>query len=306
MTASADNAVTDSAAGATAMATGVKVGNGVISRALPGDGAYLETIVQRSKMEGRSVGLVTTSHLTHATPAGFGAHARNRGDFQDIAAWYLHGTRPEVLLGGGGHALDPTAAARMGYTVVRSRAARPKLDPAITPRVCGLFGQGHMPYEHDGLGTYPHLSEMTRVALSFLERDPDGFFLMVEGARIDHAGHANDIDRMVPEVVELARAVEVALTWAEGRDDTLILVTSDHETGGLSVQAARGAGEVPEVTWSTTGHTGVRVPIYAWGPGAERVTGVIDNTDIYRIMVEHFARQPEPEPTPAATAQPAG
>jgi alkaline phosphatase len=307
-TAAADSKVTDSAAGATAMATGVKVANGVISRALPGNGAYLETIVERSRLEGRAIGLVTTAHLTHATPAAFGAHARNRGDFKDIAAWYLYGTRPEVLLGGGGHGLHPTAAARVGYTVVGDRQALLALDPATTERVCGLFGDGHMPYERDGVAPYPHLSEMTRCALSFLEKDKDGFFLMVEGARIDHAGHSNDIERMVPEVVEFARAVEVAVAWASERDDTLIIVTADHETGGLSVRKGRGVGQAPRVRWSTTGHTGVRVPLYAWGPGAERLTGVVDNTDIYRVMMAFYARPPKAasETAGAAAAEPGG
>lgn len=308
MTAAADDKVTDSAAGATAMATGVKVGNRVISRALPGNGAYLETIVERSRLEGRATGLVTTAHLTHATPAAFGAHARDRDDFEDIAAWYLYGTRPEVLLGGGGKSLQPTDAARVGYTVVQDRKGLLGLDPATTERVCGLFGEGHMPYEHDGIAHYPRLSEMTRVALSFLERDDDGFFLMVEGARIDHAGHANDIERMVPEVVEFARAVELAVAWASERDDTLIIVTADHETGGLSVRRGRGPGKAPRVRWSTKDHTGVRVPVYAWGPGAERLTGVMDNTDIYRVMMAFYARPREAvsETAGAAAAEPGG
>lgn len=299
MTASADNAVTDSAAGGTAMATGARVANGVISKALPGDGSDLETILERSKGEGLRTGLVTTTYVTHATPGAFGAHVTSRDQLDEIGLHYLTRSLPDVLLGGGANGMCPAGAALAGYTVVTKRDRLLAVDAGSVERLCGLFGTSHLPYEYDGLGDLPHLSEMTRIALSVLERGPKGFFLMVEGGRIDHAGHDNDIHRALPEVIELANAVQVALDWAKEREDTLILVTADHETGGLSIRRSLGEGKYPEVRWSTTGHTGVNVPIYAWGPGAERVKGVLYNIEVYRIMAEFLDA---PAPSPAAEA----
>jgi hypothetical protein len=124
---------------------------------------------------------------------------------------------------------------------------------------------------------------MVAKALAALESHPGGFFLMAEGGMIDQAGHAKDLPRNIHETLEFSRAVQVALTWAAGRTDTLIVVTADHETGGLTVTKDNGPGQYPSVTWSTTGHTAANVPVFAKGVGAEQVYGVLDNTDIYRI-----------------------
>ena len=113
-----------------------------------------------------------------------------------------------------------------------------------------------MPYEMDGMGAYPHLSEMTDVAIDILSNDPDGFFLMVEGGLIDVACAGSDLARTIPEVLEFETAVDVAMDWAAGRDDTLILVLGDHETGGLWVKAETPEGTLPTVAWTSGGqHT---------------------------------------------------
>jgi alkaline phosphatase len=159
------------------------------------------------------------------------------------------------------------------------------VDTATTVRLCGLFGTSHLPYEYDGYGAeYPHLSEMTDVALDILDNDPRGFFLMVEGGRIDHACHANDLPRAVLETVEFDAAVQSVIDWMGPRTDTLVVVTADHETGGLRVVEGNGEGEFPTVTWSTGGHTGDDVPVYATGPNADLVTGVFENTLIFEII----------------------
>lgn len=281
----ANTAITDSAAAATAMATGRKVNKGVISTALPGDQSELTTSLEVLRDLGKATGLVTTATITHATPAAFGAHNKSRTDTVDIAADLLGQTRPNVLLGGRG-GLSRQAAQAAGYTVVEDRAGLLALDTGSQTFVSGQFGASHLPYEYDGLGDLPHLSEMTAVALDLLDDDPDGFFLMVEGGRIDHAAHVNDIQRNVRETVELANTVEVVLDWAAGRADTLVLVTADHETGGMTVTADNGPGVAPDVTWSTTGHTGVNVPLLAWGAKAEYVTGVMDNSDVFSLTAE--------------------
>ena len=287
--------VTDSAASATAMATGLKVSNGVVSVASPGDGRDLPTILEQFKQMGRSTGLVTTTYITHATPAAFAAHVPSRDKNDLIAQDYLQRTRPDVMLGGGVGALPPAAAQAAGYTVVTSRDELRSDQSVHADRLCGLFGNGHLPYEHDlkaaggDTRVTPSLAEMTQAALMVLERNPNGFFLMVEGGRIDHAGHMkndepNKLAYNVQETLAFAEAVESVMAWARHRNDTLVIVTADHETGDLKVIADRGPGQLPEVKWGGTGHTGVRVPVYAWGVGAHAVPDIMDNTELYEVM----------------------
>ena len=297
---------TDSAAAATAMATGHKTENRMISR-LP-DGTEPQTILERLAREGKWTGLVVTCPMTHATPGGFGAHAEKRTDYTDIADDYFKTSRPNILFGaryasGGGVTEEKAHGA--GYDVV---ANRDEMDaflkkftdgdvPASGPHVSGQFARDGMPWEFDGptdrpkthsknpgcdYTTAPHLSEMTRAALAVLERSPKGFFLMIEGSMIDWACHENCIERCVAETVEFAKAFEVVRDWAEDRNDTLVIITADHECGGLWVVKAK--GKMPEVFWGRGDHTGVNVPVYAFGPGADRLEGVIDNTDLFGIM----------------------
>ena len=285
MTHSADSPMTDSAAAATAMATGSKVNNGVISTALPGDGSELYTLLEHFKDQGKSTGLVSTTFITHATPAAFGAHEPKRGNLAEIAEDYLNQTRPNVLLGGGGNGIAEAAAEAAGYTVVTNRDELLALDAENITRVSGQFGDTNLPYEFDGLGDLPHLSEMTATALKILTKNPTGFFLMIEGGRIDHAGHSNDIERNVCETVEFSKTVQVATNWAKGQADTLIIVTADHETGGLKVLENNGKGSFPTVSWSTGGHTTTNIPVYGWGRNAGRLSGVMDNTDLFSVVV---------------------
>ncbi|MCK5113398.1 MAG: alkaline phosphatase [Phycisphaerae bacterium] len=284
----ASGGVTDSAAAGTALATGYKVNDGVISIATPGNGDYaagaeLPTILEYYKNRGSSTGLVSTTYITHATPAAFGAHETSRNNLTQIAADYLNDSRPNVLMGGGANGMTSVNAVAAGYTVVTTEAEMDALNTETTTMVSGQFGSTHLPYEYDGLGALPQLSEMTSTAIDILDNDPDGFFLMVEGGRIDHAGHANSIERNIRETAEFTNAVQMAIDWAAGRTDTLIIVTADHETGGLTVLNNNGAGLAPTVSWSTDEHTDANVPVYAWGVNAENVSGVMDNTDLYAI-----------------------
>ena len=279
---SADSSVTDSAAAATAIATHTKVNNGVISVRLPGDGSELLTLLEYFKSNGKSTGLVTTDTMTGATPAGFGAHNVSRSNTSDIASDYLNQTRPNVLFGGGSYGMSISAAQAAGYSVVTTRDSLMNLDTETATMVSGQFGSGALPYEYDGsYATLPHLTEMTASALAILDNDPDGFFLMVEGARIDHAGHENNRNRNIFETIEFDAAVQVVTEWAKVHSDTLIMVTADHETGGLTVLQNNGQGVFPTVSWSTSGHTGVNVGVYATGENAQLFTGTINNTDIY-------------------------
>ena len=283
-TRSANADVTDSAAGATALATGHKVNNGVISLALPGDGGELETILEYFQKKGKRAGLVTTATVTHATPAAFGAHEPDRNRMAEIAADYLERSRPYVLFGGGGQGMSVTSAVAAGYVTVTNAAELLALANRRQARVSGQFGTTYLPFEHDGVGELPHLSQMVDQALNILDDDRHGFFLMIEGGRIDHACHANDIARAVREVVEFDRAVQTVVAWAGRRRDTLVLVTADHETGGLSVTADNGPGREPTVTWGSAGHTAAHVPVYGWGFRAHVVTNMTDNTNVWSVL----------------------
>jgi len=284
---SENSSITDSAAAATAMATGVKVNNGEISM----KGNYeLTTLLEHFKDQGKKTGLVSTTYISHATPAAFGAHESNRDNNNEIVSDYLYQTIPNVLFGGA-QFMNSKRAQNAGYTVVTSERQMQAIDTSIETNVSGQFGPDHMPYEYDyfsgidnGYITLPHLSEMTATAVDILDNDSDGFFLVVEGGRIDHAAHSNEIERDIFETLEFESAVQVILEWAKGQSDTLILVTADHETGGLTVTQNNGQGVFPTVSWSTTGHTNADVPVYAVGENAQMVGSEMDNTEFFGIV----------------------
>jgi alkaline phosphatase len=280
----ADSPMTDSAAAATAMATGHKVNNGVISMEFPGSGTPLKTLLEIFKAQNKWTGLVSTTYITHATPAAFAAHNPERNNLADIAHDYLHLTRPNVLLGGGGNGLTEKDAEVAGYTVVTDREGLLNLDTDTENCVSGQFGDTNIPYIFDGSDDLPQLSEMVSVALDILCNAQGGFFLLVEGGRIDHAGHSNDIERNILETIEFSKTVQTIFDGVAGRDDTLILVTADHETGGLKVHKNNGKGQVPDISWSTGGHTVSNVPLYGWGRNAERVGGIMNNTDLIKVV----------------------
>ncbi len=280
----ANSPMTDSAAAATAMATGYKVNNGVISMEFPGSGTPLKTLLEIFKAQNKWTGLVSTTYITHATPAAFAAHNPERNNLADIAHDYLHLTRPNVLLGGGGNGLTEKDAEAAGYTVVTDREGLLNLDTDTENCVSGQFGDTNIPYIFDGSDDLPQLSEMVSVALDILCGAQDGFFLLVEGGRIDHAGHSNDIERNILETIEFSKTVQTIFDGVAGRDDTLILVTADHETGGLKAHKNNGKGQVPDISWSTGGHTVSNVPLYGWGRNAERVGGIMNNTDLIKVV----------------------
>lgn len=349
---SANSQVTDSAAAATAMATGYKTNNGFLS--IASDGATeLETVLEQAEARGKATGLVVTSSVTHATPAAFFAHVDDRDRNNQIAAQALK-SGIDVLLGGGLRHFIPADSAMTtaaepveggcrgnrrdsrdlleearqgGYSVVTDRAG---LLAATARPLLGLFACGNMDFDLDRLTGEPSLAEMTSKAIELLERDREGFFLMVEGSRIDHASDDNDGWNALGDTVAFDQAVQVALEFARSDGQTLVIATADHETGGLSVRRlVQSDGEPgtpigqrfpiagrPEealvLTWSTNRHTAEDVPVFAYGPLSQQFTGLIDNTDIYRVMasalgIPFVARPvptPVPTPTPAPTVEP--
>jgi alkaline phosphatase len=279
VTRSANHDVTDSAAAGTALACGIKTNNGMLGMN-PNKVPY-SSILELLDRKGWRTGLVATSSITHATPAAFSAHVDSRGKEREIALQQAAGGVDVMLGGGTKHWKDETyaLAAAAGYTVVTSRDAM--LAHKSGPLV-GLFAE-------DGMTTFapePMLHEMTATAIGLLSAKGSDwfapkprFFLMVEGSQIDWAGHANDTERMVRQTLLFDMAVREALEFARRDGNTLVIVTSDHETGGLRLDEAENTLGV-KAKWTTGNHTGANVPIYAFGPGAEMFAGTLDNTEI--------------------------
>lgn len=355
--------VTDSASSATAYATGRDTVNGKISEGPHGE--RYATVLELAARQGMGTGVVSTSQVTHATPAAFATHAPSRRDYADIADQFFDNQvngapAAQVILGGGTRDLvreDRDVAAELvdqaGYTFIQDRDS---LLAADQDRLLGLFAPVGLPRHWDRPESTPTLADMTGKAIDILSRNENGFFLLVEGSQIDWAAHGNDIAGVVSEMAGFTEAIEVALDFARGNGDTLVLITADHETGGLSLArdgvyawlpgplrqlgatpavmvtefvagteplstvVARHAGfsltdiektlldEVPREAdaadaaigqlidertgtgWTTGGHTGMDVPLYATGPGSDQLGGVIENERLGQFMIDAVRR----------------
>ena len=283
---STDNYITDSAASGTAMASGEKTNNGMIG--VTPDGKPVKSIVEIAHENGISTGVVSTSSVTHATPASFVAHNAGRGNYEDIAADFLNGTIDLFIGGGEDHfrkrkdGKDLTVELKKaGYDVVYSLD---ELMKSNSTKIAGLLAKEHMPKAHEGREGM--LVEITRKAIQVLDRDEDGFFLMIEGSMIDWASHDNDMQYAYSEVIDFDKAVGVALEFAEKDNETLIIVTADHETGGLAITGGSITNHTVTGTFASKGHTGVMVPIFSYGPNAERFSGIHDNTFFLKEFLE--------------------
>lgn len=307
--------ITDSAAAATTMATGAVTFNGRVG--VDRTGSPAETAVEAAHRLGLAAGVVTTSSLAHATPGAFTAHRDNRADYIAIADDQAMTVRPEVMLGGGMQyyaAAGPSSLRTdsgliaplesAGYRIVRTAAGLGDLDPAVDRRVVGLFAADHMTYtvDREAASAEPTLRDMTLAALDILDVDDDGFFLVVEGARIDMASHGNDALRAITETLAFDDAVRAAAEWADGRSDVTLIVTADHECGGLKVITPFGAGEVPDVAWRWDRHTNVRVDVFARGPGADVFDGELrDHTWVHAAVAAGLEGRAVVEPEPVIT-----
>lgn len=222
---SADSHVTDSAAGATAWSIGERVKNGRISYT-PDDRTPTPLWVH-ARQQGKAVGLVTTTTITHATPSAFIANVPDRAMEGEIAIQMMN-RGFEVALGGGrGFFPDSTLQLRPEVRVVTDAASLRSEANGSRP-VLGLFAKGQVPYVQDRSDSVPSLEEMARFALSRLLKSPNGFVLMVEGGRVDHAAHANDAGALVHEMMEFDRTIKAVHELTANRNDTLVIITSDH------------------------------------------------------------------------------
>lgn len=349
---SANSSVTDSAASGTAMATGVKTKNGMIG--INPKGKQLTTILQASKQAGKKTGLVTTVPITNATPASFVAKVENRNSEKEIAKQLIR-SDVDVLLGGGKEHFPPLLlqeAGKRGYqfAYTQNDLARSK----FAEKLLGLFApQGLTPALENKKGVEPSLADMTDVALSILSKHEKGFFLMIEGGQIDWAGHANDAAWALMEIAAFEQALELVLEFAKRDGETLVVVASDHDTGGFSVggydknqfkvdvlrnikatgqsmakklnkersnvkqilkkfaqielteeemkyiqEAENPTNAINQVIskracvgWTTHAHTGVDVPVYAYGPFSHLFVGLHNNTDLPKLMAKALGIQ---------------
>ncbi|MBS4202440.1 alkaline phosphatase [Bacillus sp. FJAT-49732] len=343
---SANSPVTDSAAAATAMATGFKTNNGMIG--VSSDGKKLKTILEAAKEVGKGTGLVATSTITYATPAAFGAHVLSRKDESEIAVQYLD-NEVDVLLGGGKKYFTSLmeSGRKKGYEIVTNKT---ELSNVKKPeKLLGLFAsEGMVPELDRHLTSEPSLEDMTKTALKILNQNKKGFFLMVEGSQIDWAGHDNDAAWAMKDIEAFEKAVEIAVDFAQKNKNTLVVIAGDHDNGGMSVGAydkydakldllrqVKASGRFMEmelnkkrsnakeimkkyagidltkeevkrieqadkpvkainkiiseralIGWTTSQHTGVDIPVYAYGPGAELFRGLHDNTELPKIMAK--------------------
>ena len=249
-TRSANSIITDSAAAATAIACGEKTNNGMLG--VRPDGSRLESVAEVAKKVGKKVGIVTTVTVVHATPGGFYAHNKNRGRSYQIALDLVASGFDYFAAGGVYDKFDDVKdplyrgnvfdlARKAGYTVsIDDRAGWSALKPGS--KSWSVFGASGMQFSIDADGSQPKLAELVAKGIEVLD-NPNGFFLMCEGGKVDYAGHANDAATDLQEVMALDDAVKVALAFQEKRpDETLVIVTGDHETGGLSMGFAGTGG----------------------------------------------------------------
>lgn len=275
----ADRAVTDSAAAATALASGVKTNHEMLGQDPAGN--PLTTALDHAEQKGKATGLVTTGYFWDATPAAFVAHSGHR--YNAGIAEQMLTSNVEVIAGGGLQRfgkdnLPPFDAfvKDSGYTVITTRE---QLDSAKGSRLLAVFPGQDRDMDHPDAP----LPVLARWAIDRLDDDPDGFFLMIEHEGTDSASHQNNSVDVRKALVSFDEAVGVALDFASKRNDTLVLVTGDHETGGLRITELK-SGRF-RLEWSTGDHTATMIPIFAYGPGASAFGGFQDNTDVGKKLI---------------------
>ena len=293
-----ESVATDSAAGATAWATGEKTANRRISTTA--DGEPLVPLGREAAAAGLATGIVTTSTVTDASPAAFFSSVPDRGDQGGIAEQYLEEDGPDVVLGGGAAvwSQDQLERAEQGGSAVLDDPAA--LESTDGGRVLGLFADEYMWRAADEGADAAYdpavsLADMTADALARLSDDEDGFFLFVEEEGIDGMSHEQNGTLTLTAMAALDEAVQVARDYVAEHPDTLLVVTGDHETGGLTVEDEDGGAEDGPfdvagtdrqfaLDWTTGSHTAAAVPVTAEGPGSERLAGRYQNTHLHEVL----------------------
>jgi alkaline phosphatase len=282
-TQSADNYITDSAAGGTALSSGVKTYNGAIG--VDVNKNPVKTILEESSEKGLATGLVSSSAITHATPASFISHQASRNSYVDIATDFLK-TDIDVFIGGG---LDHFAKRADGRNLVEELQKKgyqfetemDKIKKVKEGKLAGLTANVHNE-RMDKRGDM--LPVATETAINILSKNKNGFFLMVEGSQIDWGGHAGSTIYVVEDMLDFDQVIGKALEFAAKDKETLVIVTADHETGGMALTGGSIEKGVVQGAFPTGDHTAVMVPVFSYGPGAEEFIGIMENTDIHAKM----------------------
>ena len=287
---SSTSLITDSAAAATAMACGEKTFNKAIG--VNTKGQDLANLIEFMSQKGGSSGLIATSSITHATPASFYAHHTDRND-HDIIASFLPNAPIDFFAGAGlkyfrdrkdqVNLLDTFA--QKGFTIeTLSLKAYPEAK-----KLGYLLADKDMPTMIEGRGTF--LEDASNLAINHLSSNEQGFLLMVEGSQVDWGGHDNNFDYMISELIDLDNTLGRLMAYAQKDQNTLIVVTGDHATGGLALSADQGDYNTIKPTFSSTGHNADWIPVFAYGPGAELFSGVYENTMIFHKIKSLLSRQ---------------
>lgn len=278
--------ITDSAAGGTAIATGYKTNNGMIG--MNSDSIAVPSMLEIFSEKGMKTGLVATSYITHATPASFVAKNINRNNYEEIALDIATSDNVDLIIGGGRkHFTDR----KDGRNLIDDMAAKGWIyydtlsdKVEFNGKLAILASEGHIPtYMERG----SFLPDAASLALNVLNNE-NGFFLMIEGSQIDFAGHDRDSIYLVNEMLDFNATINNVLDFYDDNPNTLVIVTADHETGGLTIIDSNEAYSRNEFKFSTGSHSPLLVPIFAVGPGCENFTGIMENTDIIKKIMELF------------------
>ena len=277
---SASNDITDSAAGGTALGSDHKTNNAMLG--MNPDTIPVKTVLEAMAEQGKETGIVVTCYVTHATPAAFYAKVPHRKQYEDIAVQMAENPYINLIIGGGmkhfaqrKDSLDLMARMEneLGWKVYDNLA---EVD-VTSQKYAVIADTNHMPKAADR-GDF--LPRAVKTALKSLDDAKNGFFLMVEGSQIDFACHAGDSTWMMDEMLDFDYAVSVALDYAKEKGNTLVVVTADHETGGLTLPDPKGKYTNVVFDYSTGSHTCLPVLVYAYGPGAEQFTGWMQNNEL--------------------------
>jgi len=291
-TSAGSDPVTQSPAAATALSTGHKTYNMAIGVDM--DTIPRENIVEILSKKGFNTGIIATSSVTDATPAGFYAHQPDRYMQREIAMDLIHSDIDFFAGGGIKYFQDSTGRnvfEENGINVTFGKLKKIK-KPKPGDRYGFLLGVDRMPAMLEGREEF--LSEASAMAIKFLSTGGEGYFLMVESSQIDWAGHGNQVDYLITEMNDFEQTIGDVLDLAEADGETLVIVTADHETGGFTLGAAGSNGydadySIIAPTFASTNHSAALVPVFAFGPGAENFTGIYENTEIFHKLVSLFA-----------------
>ncbi len=296
-TSSSSDKITDSAAGATAISTGEKTYNGAIG--LDDNKKCVETLLEYFAKQGKKTGVVATSSITHATPASFYAHEKSRNSEYDIAEQLVNA--PVDFFAGGGQKFFKIGEG--SDDLVLQMVAKGfyintgELDKRLPKNDSGKYGyllaKNGMPRITEGRGDF--LTKATELGIDALKDNEKGFFMMIEGSQIDWGGHANNANYVITETLDFDKAVGAVLDFAEKDGNTLVIVTADHETGGFTLKAKdkkvpffglRADYNEIDPSFSSGGHSATMVPVLVYGPGQELFSGIYQNTDIHKKILE--------------------